>query len=162
MDAILNFDARIWGLALFAVMSFAWLLGRHMLMDPDYDQPKTTSKIEEAGMALFGLLVAFCFAGAADRYEGRKALLLHDAISIGDFATTASTLQEPARTAIHNELVRYVEQRLAFGKIRFGGPEMPGRPGGRPAVSRAYFEHRPEGRCRKEYPLGPRGFTQWF
>ncbi len=126
MDIILQLDAWIWGLALLAFMSVAWFVGRRVPLPIDRDKPESSSRIEDAAMALFGLLLAFCFAGAAGRYEARKGLLRDDAISIGDFATTASVLEEPLRTEIHAEVVRYVDQRLTFGRTRFDDEAMSG------------------------------------
>ncbi|MEY4578307.1 MAG: hypothetical protein RL701_3010 [Pseudomonadota bacterium] len=50
------------------------------------------SRFEDGALALFGLLLAFCFSGAAARYDTRKQLVLAEATAIGDFAGTAKRL----------------------------------------------------------------------
>lgn len=124
MDLLLDLGAWVWGLALLALMSLAWFVGRKVPLHRDRDKLDGTSRIEDGAMALFGLLLAFCFAGAASRYETRKGLLLDDSIAIGDFATTAYALEEPVKSELRAEVIRYVEQRLRFGQLRFGSPEM--------------------------------------
>ncbi len=124
MDLLLDLGAWVWGLGLFASMSLAWFIGRKVPLHRERDKLEGTSRIEDGAMALFGLLLAFCFAGAASRYETRKGLLLDDSIAIGDFATTAYALEEPLRSELRAEVSRYVDQRLRFGQTLYGGAEM--------------------------------------
>jgi len=49
---------------------------------------------------------------------------LDEAIAIGDFAATASMLEEPERSRIHDELIRHVRLRLYFGRVRIDAPGM--------------------------------------
>jgi hypothetical protein len=125
MIDILELDAWLLGFALFVLMSLAWWAGSRMPFHANHDKPEG-SHIESAALALFGLLLAFCFAGAAARYEARKDFLLDDAVAIGDFATTASALEDPLKSELRAEVIRYVDQRLLYARTRFDDPAMPG------------------------------------
>jgi hypothetical protein len=74
---------------------------------------------------LFGLLLAFCFSGAAARYDLRKRLVLNEATAIGDFAGTSSLLAEPEHTQFAREVKGYVALRLTFGQLHLDDAQMP-------------------------------------
>ncbi len=120
MDFILQLDSLLLSLILFVLMFAFWWLGYVKFSAHNHHGEST--RIEDASLALFGLLLAFCFAGAAGRYETRKALLKDDAIAIGGFATAASVLKEPINSQINAELVTYAKQRMVFGVARKTDP----------------------------------------
>lgn len=126
MDFFLEIDAWLSGILFYLLMLAAWYLGKILCRRIGPVDSEGSTRTEDAAFALFGLLLAFCFSGAAGRYEARKEYLRADAIAIGDFATTASALEEPAKSRIHSQLVDYVKQRLVFGQTRFDSAEMPG------------------------------------
>ena len=123
MDFILQLDAWLSSLILFVLMFIFWWVG-FVKFSAQHNHGEST-RIEDAGLALFALLLAFCFAGAAGRYETRKALLKEDALAIGGFATAASVLKEPINSEINTELVAYVKQRLEFGVTRVDDAKLP-------------------------------------
>jgi hypothetical protein len=122
LDNILQLDAWLLSLILYVIMLFFWWIG--FIKFSSKHIPGESTRIEDAGLALFGLLLAFCFAGAAGRYETRKALLKEDAFAISGFATVASVLKEPINSQINNELVAYVKQRMEFGITRLDDVKM--------------------------------------
>lgn len=129
MDLFLRLDSWLSALIFSLLMLVAWWVGDHARPaasrpTEESGQSRPSTRIEDAILALFALLLAFCFAGAAARYEERKQGVLEDALAIGSFATVASLLEEPERSAMHREIRAYVEQRLVFGNTDFDDPEM--------------------------------------
>ena len=131
MDFFVRLDSWLSATLFTALMVIAWWLGDRVRLiggrateEPPDRKPST--RIEDAALALFGLLLAFCFAGASARYEARKQVLLDDAMAIGGLATVAGLLDEPDRSAIQGELRVYVEQRLVFGTTPLDDPAMKG------------------------------------
>ena len=125
MDLFLQLDSWLSGLVFFFLMFLGWGLGLTVLRFIDHGHREDSSRIEDAALALFGLLLAFCFSGAASRYETRKSLLLTEAIAIGDFATTASMFEPNISDPLRQELVFYVQQRLKTSDMRTDDPAMP-------------------------------------
>lgn len=122
----LDLDAWLSALLFAAVMLGSWLLG--VRIGRKFGKPGDagrSTRIEDAGLALFGLLMAFCFSGAAGRYEARKDFLREDAMAIGELADVSASLEEPERSEMHHELGAYAKQRLTFGTMRLDAPEMP-------------------------------------
>ena len=131
MDIFVRLDAWLSATVFSLLMLVAWWLGdRRRLVVARASEgqaiQKGSTRIEDATLALFGLLLAFCFAGAAQRYEARKAVLLDDAMAIGGLATVSSFFEEPERSAQREELKAYVEQRMVFGLTPLGTPKMDG------------------------------------
>ncbi len=124
MSMILQVDAWKLGLIFFVLMLAAGWAGTRVRAIAVKKQQNENTRIADASIALFALLLAFSFSGAAERYENRKEYLLDEAIAIGDFAATTSMLENPERDQIRQELVGYVKERLAFGKVRIEAPEM--------------------------------------
>jgi hypothetical protein len=122
MSTVLQYDPAVTA-TLFAIfMIVAWRIG--IRMGQRAKTPEVLSRFDDGGLALFGLVLAFCFAGAANRYESRKLLVLNEATAIGDFAGTIAVLAEPERSQLARELRAYVAQRLTYGHTRFDDPAM--------------------------------------
>lgn len=131
MDVFVRLDSWLSAVIFSCLMVVAWWLGdRGGLTGSRAAQgvanQRPSTRIEDATLALFGLLLAFCFAGAASRYEARKQVLVDDAMAIGGLATVANLLEEPERSAIRRELRAYVDQRLVFGTTPLNDPRMDG------------------------------------
>lgn len=110
--------------ALFALlMVTAWRLGIWVGRRSGTEQ--VLSRFDDGALALFGLVLAFSFAGAAGRFDSRKKLVLNEATAIGDFAGTIAVLAEPERSELARELRHYVALRLSYGHTRFDDPSMP-------------------------------------
>lgn len=73
--------------------------------------------------ALLGLLIAFTFGMALDRYESRRDLVVQEANAIGTAHIRAAFTAEPLRTDLRRELEAYAANRLAYGQAAF--PDKP-------------------------------------
>jgi len=127
MSTILHFASWELGIAFFLLMMLSGWAGvytQSLISSTGSHESKENTRIADASIALFALLLAFSFSGAADRYENRKGFRLDEAIAIGDFAATASMLSGSEREQIQQELVGYVKERLAFGSATIDSPEM--------------------------------------
>jgi len=103
-----------WVIALiFAVSMFAFfLLGirrRRLSPAPPGDSGE---KFTDASMALLGLLLAFTFSMALNRYDDRRQAMVAETNAIGDLYTTATLLPEPTRSEFQTLLRNYATQRL--------------------------------------------------
>ncbi|TXH02828.1 MAG: hypothetical protein E6R07_14190 [Nevskiaceae bacterium] len=125
LDFFIRVDAWLSALVLAFLMILGWMLGSQLRVWRGTPVTPRSTRIEDGGLALFGLLLAFCFSGATSRYEARKGLLLDDSIAIGELATVSAALEEPERSELRNEVVTYVRQRLVFGPMRLDDPRMP-------------------------------------
>jgi hypothetical protein len=131
MDVFVRLDAWLSAIIFTFLMVGAWWVGDRRRgsggeANESAASQKGSTRIEDAALALFGLLLAFCFAGAASRYEARKQVLLDDAMAIGGLATVADLLEDPERGALRKQIRIYVDQRLAFGVTALDDPKMAG------------------------------------
>jgi hypothetical protein len=78
--------------------------------------PLATGTIEGAVLGLFGLLVAFTFYGAADRYQARRALILEESQAIGTAWSRLDLLPEPDRGDLKDRFRRYLDAKLSAYK----------------------------------------------
>ena len=69
-------------------------------------------KVEEAMLALMGLLLAFTFAMALDKHGRRREMVVTDANAIGDYYTTVSLLPQPLRGHLQQVVREYADHRL--------------------------------------------------
>src|SRR5215471_21738064 len=68
--------------------------------------------VEGAIFALLGLLVAFTFSGAAERFEGRRHLIIEEANDIGTAYLRIDLLPADAQPEIRDLFRRYVDSRI--------------------------------------------------
>jgi hypothetical protein len=107
----------IFGSLLFAglllCMEFGRRIGRRRLArDPDA-LDAGTGAVDGMVFALFGLLVAFTFSGAASRFDDRRALIVTEANDIGTAYLRIDLLPEAAQTPLRDAFHRYVNSRMA-------------------------------------------------
>ncbi|OYU77811.1 MAG: hypothetical protein CFE32_04270 [Alphaproteobacteria bacterium PA3] len=69
--------------------------------------------------ALLGLLIAFTFGMALDRYESRRDLVVQEANAIGTAHIRTAFAAEPLRTQLREQLEAYAANRLAYGRAAF-------------------------------------------
>lgn len=69
--------------------------------------------------ALLGLLVAFTFGLALDRYETRRDLVVKEANAIGTAHIRTAFAQEPEQTQLRGLLQDYAANRLVYGNSTF-------------------------------------------
>lgn len=68
--------------------------------------------VQGAVLGLLGLLLGFSFAMSVSRYDARRALVNHEANSIGTTWLRADLLPSPQREEIRDLLVRYTRLRI--------------------------------------------------
>ncbi|CAN7583192.1 hypothetical protein LJR164_004215 [Phenylobacterium sp. LjRoot164] len=78
------------------------------------DGDEGSGYVLSAALALLGLLVAFVFGMAAERYEGRRLLVVDEANAISTAALRYQLLPEPNRSELIRTMSGYVKVRLAF------------------------------------------------
>lgn len=111
-------------LALFALLTGLFLaillfieIGRRMGMRKIAADPEGAHKgigaVEGALFALFGLLVAFTFSGAAERFEERRHLIVEEANDIGTAYLRIDLLPEAHQATLRDDFRRYVDSRIA-------------------------------------------------
>ena len=72
--------------------------------------------IVSAALALLGLLIAFTFAMAADRYETRRHLVMQEANALSTVWHMQRQFAEPERGQIDRLMKTYVKYRLAYAQ----------------------------------------------
>ena len=102
--------AALLGLAMLGAWAAGWSWGQY-LRKGGHEELQT--KLDEALLALLGLLLAFTFSMSLAKHDQRRQMLLADSNSIGDFYTCASLLKEPVRGKLRAVLREYVEMRLS-------------------------------------------------
>jgi hypothetical protein len=75
---------------------------------------RESSAIDASVFALFGLLIAFSFSGALERFDHRRTLIVAEASAIGDAYLRLDLLPASAQPALRALLREYVESRLAY------------------------------------------------
>ena len=68
--------------------------------------------VEAAIFALFGLMIAFAFSGAASRFNEKRMLIAEEVNSIGTAYLRLRLLPHQAQPALQESFRRYVESRL--------------------------------------------------
>jgi hypothetical protein len=110
-------SASLWliGLAMMALLILAHEAGRQI----GRRLPKTQAKAEEAGyllssaLALLGLLMAFTFNAAQERFRQRQDLVVAEANALGTTYLRVQLLDRPARGDLGPLLLRYAALRVA-------------------------------------------------
>jgi hypothetical protein len=81
--------------------------------------PPGAGAIEAAVLGLFGLLIAFTFDGAADRFQIRRTLILDEAKAISTAWSRLDLLPEPDRSDLRDRFRRYLDLKLsAYGNLK--------------------------------------------
>ena len=105
-------------LALVFGMMVAFALGRaaglrHRRLDPE--GARTVSGAVEASIfGLLGLLIAFTFSGAADRFDNRRALITDEANAVEAAYHQLDLLAPDDRDRLRSEFRDYLDARLAY------------------------------------------------
>jgi len=103
--------SAILALAMLAAWAAGWWRGRAVSEEPAED---AASKLNDAILALLGLLLAFTFSMSLGKHEVRRQMVVAEGNAVGDFYTCVSLLDEPKRGQLQLVLQNYVRQRLEF------------------------------------------------
>jgi hypothetical protein len=106
-------DAWAMALILAAAMLVAWRLGwRSGRTLQARGEDPSLGKLDDASIALLGLLLAFSFSMALGKHDRRREMVVADSNAIGDFYTCASLLPDPVRSELQKVIREYTEHRL--------------------------------------------------
>ncbi len=118
-------DAWVSALFLTAVMLGAWWAGlwrgRKLASEPD-NPPE--GKFTDGSLALLGLLLAFSFSMSLSRHDQRRAMVVADSNSVGDFYTCASMLKDPLRSQLQDVIRGYAQLKLDAAHKGVSGPAL--------------------------------------
>jgi hypothetical protein len=95
----------------------AWIghwFGQRRKGKTDEGEERGLGTMEGALLAVFGLLLAFSFSMAGDRFELRRELLVQEANAIGTAILRADLYAEPERAAFRQDFQRYLDVRIEF------------------------------------------------
>ncbi|WP_373505813.1 hypothetical protein [Aestuariivirga sp.] len=99
------------GLLLF--MELGRRIGQNRLARDPEAANAGTGAVDGVLFALFGLLVAFTFSGAASRFDDRRAMIVDEANDIGTAYLRIDLLPTASQPALRDAFHRYVDSRLA-------------------------------------------------
>ena len=105
-------------LALIFGMMVSFTLGRaaglrHRRVDPEGAR-SVSGAVEASIFGLLGLLIAFTFSGAADRFDARRALITDEANAVETVYHEFELLAPDDRDRLRGELRQYVDARLDY------------------------------------------------
>ena len=107
-------------LALAIAMLAAWTAGRWMGRELRRQGGEMKpSKLDDASLAMLGLLLAFAFGMSISKHDQRQGLVTTDSSAIGDFYRTAAMLKGPQRASLLTLVRDYTQLRfdIATGRI---------------------------------------------
>ena len=100
--------------AVLALLEVGRLLGlRHRARNPER-ATKGLGSLEGAVFGLLGLLIAFTFSGAADRFNHRRELIVDEVNAIGTAYQRLDVLPAAVRPQLKEDFRRYVDARLEY------------------------------------------------
>jgi hypothetical protein len=105
-------------LCILGLMEVGRRLGQRRIAEDAEGARAGVGAIDGAVYGLLGLLIAFSFSGAAERFAGRRALIVEEANAIGTAYLRVDLLPEEAQSAMRDRFRRYVDARLeAYAKV---------------------------------------------
>ncbi|WP_433964397.1 hypothetical protein [Tunturiibacter gelidiferens] len=113
MDSIIS--APVFAIALFLGMLLFLEIGRQLRRHRTVlagDEHSGSGAVEGAVFALFGLMVAFSFSGAAARFDARRALIVDEANDIGTAYLRVEMLAPSDQPAMRGLFRNYLDSRL--------------------------------------------------
>lgn len=97
--------ASLLAVMMIAGWAFGWRRGVHNAVTGKIN----SNNVNDAIMALFGLLLGFTFSMSLAKHDQRRLMLVNDSNCIGDFSTCASMLKEPMRTKLLTDVKEYLK-----------------------------------------------------
>ncbi len=99
-------------LAIALSLRAGWLVGRRRLGIYGENANEGVGAAEAAIFGMMGLLLAFTFTGAANRFEIRRALIVQESNAIGTAWLRLDLLRDGPRAEARQMLRQYLEKRL--------------------------------------------------
>ena len=100
------------GLILFLFMEMGHRLGcQHRKIDPNSNKD-WVSVVDGPILALLGLLVAFTFSAAAERFNDRRKLIVEEANAVGTAYLRLDLLNPPDRDPLREKFRDYLDSRI--------------------------------------------------
>ncbi len=116
-----NASAELLLIGLFVGMIMCLLIGQRLGRRDRADAMDSThprlSAVEAAIFGLMGLMIAFTFSGAAQRYELRRQLVVDEANAIGTSYLRLDLLPASRQAALRDAYRRYLEARIAKTRV---------------------------------------------
>lgn len=102
-------------LALFLLMLVCMEAGRRVGARQQQEEEARSGlgSVNSTVFALFGLLLAFSFSGAAERFQGRRALILQEANDLGTAWLRLDLLPPERQPPLRDLMRRYLDARLS-------------------------------------------------
>jgi len=115
MDNMLNSTlfAAFMFIGMLGFLEMGRRIGRWRLAQDPEGADKGIGAVDGAVFALFGLLLAFTFSGAATRFDHRRDLIVQEANAIGTAYLRVDLLPASAQPPLRALFRQYVEARLA-------------------------------------------------
>jgi hypothetical protein len=89
---------------------------RAFAVDPQ-NHPAGLGTVETVAFGLLGLLLAFTFSGAADRFDRRRAQVVEEANDIGTAWLRLDLLPAAAQSGLRDAFRRYTDSRIATYRL---------------------------------------------
>jgi hypothetical protein len=114
-------DPSAFGLALaaillFGILGFLWLgrrLGQRTLARHGSGGTASIGSLETAVFALLGLIIAFTFSGALNRFDQRRAQAVDESNAVGTVWMRIGVLPDAAQPKLRQAVRDYVDARIA-------------------------------------------------
>ena len=118
MNSVFTFLITALGLlaGMLGLLHIGWIIGTKQ-RNKHPDGIRGTGPIEGAIFGLMGLLLAFTFSGAGDRFERRRALIVEEANAIGTAYLRLALLPKDAQLPLQEKFRNYLENRISFYRV---------------------------------------------
>jgi hypothetical protein len=103
-----------------ALMEFGRRLGLRRLSEEGSASMAGLSAVEGAVFALMGLLLAFSLSGALQRFDERRAYIIHEANAVSTAYHRLGLLDEQSKTELRSKLKTYLAARLELYRLPIG------------------------------------------
>jgi len=101
-------------LGVLVCLSLGWRLGRRRMARLRDNEQLNLGPLEGAIFGLMGLLIAFTFTGAANRFDARRQLIVQHANAIGTAWMRLDLLPDAPRVEVQNLFRQYLDLQLAL------------------------------------------------
>ena len=101
-------------LGMLFMIEIGWRIGNADKQKSGLNGESGWGVVDAAMFGLMGLLVAFSFSGAAQRFDHRKQLAGEEANAIGTAYMRLSLLRDSDRSSLNADFKRYVRSRIAM------------------------------------------------